>query len=129
MPSKIRKKLNIKDRTNSFGYAFKGIFYALKSEHNIWIHCFFGITAIAFGIWLDINLTEWIFVLIAIGFVFTAEIFNTAIEILVDIVSPEHNPKAGLVKDIAAGAVLIAAITAALIGLFVFGPKIIDLCY
>lgn len=129
MDAKKNKKINIKDRTNSFGYAFKGIVYVLKSEHNIWIHCALGIAAIALGLYLEIKLPEWIFVTLAIGLVFIAELFNTAIEVLVDLVSPEHNPKAGLVKDIAAGAVLIAAITAALIGLFIFGPKIIDLCY
>lgn len=129
MVEKKNKKINIKDRTNSFGYAFKGIVYVIKSEHNIWIHCTLGIAAIALGFYLEIRLPEWIFVTLAIGLVFIAELFNTAIEVLVDIVSPEYNPKAGLVKDIAAGAVLISAITAALIGLFIFGPKIIDLCY
>lgn len=129
MTIKKNKKINIKDRTYSFGYAFKGIAYALKSEHNIWIHCVLAIVAIALGFFLEIKRLEWLFIILSIGLVFIAELFNTAIEALVDLVSPEHNPKAGRVKDIAAGAVLFAAITAALIGLFVFGPKIIDLCY
>lgn len=129
MMIKKNKKINIKDRINSFAYAFKGIAYALKLEHNIWIHCILAIAAIALGFFLEIKLAEWLFIILAIGLVFSAELFNTAIEVLIDFVSPEHNPKAGLVKDIAAGAVLVTAITAALIGLFIFGPKIIDLCY
>ena len=129
MSKKSGKPFRFKDRMKSFGFAFKGIGYALKTQHNIWIHCILAIAAIAFGFWLEISQTEWLFVIFAIGFVLVSELFNTAIEVLVDLISPENNPKAGLTKDIAAGAVLVSAITAALIGLFIFVPKIIDLCF
>ena len=123
------KPFRIRDRAKSFGYAFKGIVSAFKTEANIRIHFILAIAAIAFGFWLNINQSEWLFVILAIGFVLVSELFNSAIEVLVDLVSPEHNPKAGLVKDIAAGAVLVSAIAAAVIGLFIFFPKIIDLCF
>ena len=76
---------------------------------------------------LGLGRTDWLLVIFCIGFVLTAEIFNSAIEVLTDIASPERNSKAGLVKDMAAGAVLIAAITAAIIGLIIFVPKLYDL--
>lgn len=129
MSKKSGKPFRLKDRVRSFGFAFKGIGYTFKTQHNIWIHCFLAVTVIAFGFWLEINRPEWLFVIFAIGFVLVSELFNTAIEVLVDHISPENNPKAGLTKDIAAGAVLVSAITAALIGLFIFVPKIIDLCF
>jgi diacylglycerol kinase len=123
------KPFRMKDRAKSFGYAFKGIGYVLRTQHNFWIHGLITLAVIAFGFWLDISVAEWLFVVFAIGFVLVSELFNTAIEVLVDLVSPERNPQAGLAKDIAAGAVLISAITAALIGLFIFAPKIIHLCF
>ncbi|RLD43421.1 MAG: diacylglycerol kinase family protein [Bacteroidetes bacterium] len=129
MSKKTAKAFRLKDRIKSFGYAFKGIVHALQNEHNLMIHFTLAIAAIAFGFWLNINQTEWLFVIVAIGFVLVSELFNSAIEVLVDLVSPERNPKAGLIKDIAAGAVLISAITAAIIGLFIFIPKIINLCF
>ena len=123
------KPFQIKDRIKSFGYAFKGMGYVIRTQHNIWIHFLISFAVLAFGFWLNISKTEWLFVVFAIGFVLVSELFNTAIEVLVDMVSPEHNPQAGLVKDIAAGAVLLSAITAALIGLYIFVPKIISLCF
>jgi len=129
MAKKPDKPFRIIDRAKSFGYAFKGIGYALKTQHNIWIHYLLAIAVLAFGFWLNVNQTEWILLVFAIGFVLVSELFNTAIEVLVDLVSPEQNPKAGLTKDIAAGAVLVAAITAASIGLIIFIPKIIHLCF
>ena len=129
MAKKPDKPFRIIDRVKSFGYAYKGIGYALKTQHNIWIHCLLTIAVLAFGFWLNVNQTEWILLVFAIGFVLVSELFNTAIEVLVDLVSPEQNPKAGLIKDISAGSVLLSTITAALIGLIIFIPKIIHLCF
>ena len=129
MTDNPEKPFHIKDRVKSFGYAFKGIGYVMRTQHNIWIHMLITLVVLAFGFWFDISKTEWMFVVFAIGFVLVSELFNTAIELLVDLVSPEHNPQAGRVKDIAAGAVLVSAITAALIGLFIFLPKILSLCF
>lgn len=103
----------------------KGIFTAIRTQHNIWVQITVAILVVIAGLWLDISIAEWLFIIFAIGFVLSAEIFNSAIEMLVDLVTPEYNQKAGLIKDMAAGAVLIAAITAAIIGLLVFIPRIL----
>jgi diacylglycerol kinase (ATP) len=77
------------------------------------------------GIWLKANTTEWAILALAIGFVFSAEAFNTALETVVDLVSPDFHPLAGITKDVAAGAVLLAAISSAAAGLIIFVPKIV----
>lgn len=82
-----------------------------------------AVLAILVGIWLKFDLYEWIAIIFCIGLVWAAEIFNTAIEKLVDLVSPEQNPKAGLVKDIASGAVLVTAMMALVIGVFIVTSK------
>lgn len=112
----------LKKRLMSFVYAFKGIGSLLKKEHNAWIHCTaIGVVTIA-GIYFDITSTEWCIVLLCFGMVLAAEGFNTAIERLVNLVSPDFHPVAGDVKDVAAGAVLICAIAAAIIGIIIFFP-------
>jgi len=118
---------SLKSRFKSFGYAFNGIVKTVKNEHNFWIHLVVMFLVIAFGFVFQVSVTEWVFLVFSIGFVLTAEIFNSAIEVLTDFVSPEHNPKAGLTKDMAAGAVLVSAVTAAIIGLIIFAPKLLEL--
>jgi len=113
----------MKKRLLSFKYAFQGLFQLFKGQPNAWIHLVSAITVILAAIWFQLSIIEWMFIILAIGFVFSAELFNTAIEKLVDKVSPEKNPLAGRIKDLAAGAVLVAAITAAAIGLVIFLPK------
>ena len=112
---------------NSFKYAFKGIGSSLKSERNMKIHFAMMVLVIMAGILLNISMWEWITCLILFGLVISLEMVNTAIEIVVDMVSPEYNLKAGHVKDIAAGAVLVNAIVAFIVGLLIFLPKIIGL--
>ena len=109
----------------SFKYAFQGLCHMLKTQHNAWIHIAAMVTVICLSFYFRISRTEWIFVIFAIGFVFAAELINTALERLTDIVSPEKQAQAGQVKDLAAGAVLVAAITALIIGLIIFIPKIL----
>ena len=99
----------------------------IKSQQNAWIHLFIASFVIFAGLFFCISVTEWCFLIFAIGFVLSAEAFNTAIEELTNLVSPKQNPKAGTVKDVAAGAVLITAITAAIIGIIIFLPKVIAL--
>jgi diacylglycerol kinase len=89
------------------------------------IHAIASVMVLAAGFIFDITLTEWCLLMGCIGLVVTSEIFNTAIETLTDLVSPEHNPLAGKTKDLAAGAVLVAAITAAIIGTIIFLPYLI----
>ena len=111
---------------NSFKYAIEGIISSFKTERNMKIHVLAMIVVIALGLFFKLNKVEWCFIIIAIASVISAELFNTAIETVVDMVSPERNPKAKLVKDIAAGAVFIVAIGSAIIGFIIFGPKIIN---
>lgn len=113
-------RFKIKDRLKSFVYAGKGIYAFISKEHNAWIHCTAVVVVTAAGFYFDISKEEWIAIVFCFGLVLAAEAFNTAIEKLVDLVSPEKRPLAGMVKDIAAGAVLICAITAAIIGGIVF---------
>lgn len=112
---------------NSFKYAIEGIISSFKTERNMKIHVLAMTVVIALGFFFKLDKIEWCFIIIAIASVISAELFNTAIETVVDIVSPERNPKAKLVKDIAAGAVLVVAIGAAIIGFIVFGPRVINL--
>ncbi len=118
------ERFSIKKRMKSFAYAFHGFSYLLRDEHNARIHLIAAILAIFLGFILDISNPEWIAIIIAIGFVFAMEMVNSAIEALCDFVSPEHREIIKKAKDVAAGAVLMAAMTAAMIGIIVFGPKL-----
>lgn len=112
-----------------FGHAFNGIAYAARTQLNFRVHLVATIIAVFLGYVLHISAIEWIWIIACIALVLTAELINTAIEILTDMVSPEFNPKAGHVKDAAAGAVLITAIFALITGLIIFLPKIIVLIH
>ena len=113
---------DFKKQLRSFGYAWKGIRCCVGKEQNLSFHLIVTVLTIIAGFLLDITRTDWMIVILCIGVVIAAELFNTAIEKLVDLVSPERHPIAGQVKDIAAGAVLVCAATAAIIGLVVFIP-------
>ncbi|MBM3404118.1 MAG: diacylglycerol kinase family protein [Bacteroidetes bacterium] len=117
------KRFSFAGRRKSFQYAFRGMLYCLKTQHNAWIHALATIVVIAAGFIFSVSPVDWGLLIIVIGLVWIAEMFNTAIERLVDLVSPEHKPAAGKIKDIAAGAVLLAAITAIGIALVVFGRR------
>ena len=111
-------------RLKSFVYAFQGLGSFLKKEHNAWIHCMANVVVVSAGLYYHISTTEWCIVLLCFGLVLSAEAFNTAIERLVNLVSPDFHPIAGDVKDVAAGAVLICAIASAIIGCIIFIPYI-----
>lgn len=113
----------VRKRLASFRFAFKGIAYMMKTQRNAQIHFIAAVAAIVLGFVYKIDFIEWCLVVIAIGLVLMAEMFNTAIEFLIDLVSPEIQNKAGKAKDIAAGAVLITTISAAIIGSIIFLPK------
>ncbi|MBO5250985.1 MAG: diacylglycerol kinase family protein [Bacteroidaceae bacterium] len=112
----------LQKRIKSFGYAFKGIGSLLQKEHNAWIHCSAIVLVTIAGFYFGITPTEWCIVVLCFGIVLAAEGFNTAIERLVDLFSPDYHPIAGDVKDVAAGAVLICALAAAIVGFIVFLP-------
>lgn len=117
---------SIKKRISSFNYAFKGLKYILETQHNFLIHLVIAVLVTAAGLLLDISNLEWCILVIAIAMVLGAEAFNTSLEKLTDILSPEYSIKAGIVKDIAAAAVLITAIASVIIGLIIFLPKILS---
>lgn len=125
---KTRQKRKIKVKTkklvNSFKYAFEGLKASFKTERNMKIHILIMILTIIAGFALKISTLEWIICITLFGIVISAELFNTAIETIVDMITPYREPKAKLAKDISAGAVLVLAISSIIIGLIIFIPKI-----
>jgi len=111
----------------SFGYAFSGLWYALRTQRNVRVHVLIALLAIALGIVLHISAVEFALIFVAITAVFIAEMFNTVFELCVDLASPEYHPLAKIAKDVAAGAVLLNAMLAVVIALFVFGPHLLAL--
>lgn len=114
----------LKKRLNSFRYAFAGIADMTRSQANVKIHLTATVVVILAGCYFGLSRTEWCLIVLAIASVLAAEGFNTALEYLTDLVSPNQHPLAGKAKDVAAGAVLLAAIGAAAVGALVFLPKI-----
>ena len=112
-------------RLRSFGHAFRGLAILLRTQHNARIHAFATILVLAAGALLRISLSEWAVIALAVVCVWVAEALNTSIESLVDLASPDPHPLAGKAKDVAAGAVLIAAIGSLIVGALVFGPHVL----
>ena len=107
-----------------FGYAFHGLWYALRTQRNARVHIAVAILAILVSIFFHISTVEFAMIFVAITGVFVAEMFNTVIEICVDLASPTYHPLAKIAKDVAAGAVLLNAMLSVVIGLFVLGPHV-----
>lgn len=122
-----RKMRKMKKIRNSFKYAIEGIWTSFKTERNMKIHIFIMILVIIAGIILKINKSEWIICIILFAIVIGSELFNTSIETIVDMVMPEKNEKAKIAKDVSAGAVLVVAIGATIIGLVIFVPRILNI--
>ncbi len=120
-----QKEFNLVKRAKSFAHAGRGIGLLLKTTVNAWIHLVAFAVAIILGVYFGITKMEWIMLLIVSGFVLSAEAFNTAIEIDIDLTSPNYHPYARDTKDVAAGAVLIAASTAFIVGIIIFIPYIL----
>lgn len=127
MEIETKNKFTIKSRVQSFTYAIKGIIHAFKHERSIWLQSICAVVTIIAGFVFNISRIEWLAVIVCIGIVFASETMNTAIETIVDFISPEYDKKAGLIKDLAAGAVLITAIMSAVVALVIFTPKIVAL--
>lgn len=117
-------KVKSKKIINSFKYAIQGILTSFKTERNMKIHICIMILVIIVGILFKINKYEWIICVICFAIVIGGELFNTAIETVVDMVMPYKNEKAKLAKDVSAGAVLVLAMGAAIVGFIIFMPKI-----
>src|SRR5215207_6783293 len=117
-------KAFITSRIAAFGHAFRGWGHVLKTQQNAWIHSLIASVVIALGLWLRLTWGDWAILVLTIAIVFTAEFINTAIEAVVDLASPVHHPLAKVGKDVGAGAVLVAALAAALVGLLILGPPL-----
>lgn len=118
----VAKRPDPRRATRSFGHAIRGIFHILRTEQNLQIHVIVAIIVIALSFYLKIGTLDLVAVLLAIGLVLTAEVINTVIEDLIDLIHPGQHPMVGRIKDALAGAVLIAAVIAATVGLLVFLP-------
>ena len=121
----MKKALSIKGLIKSFSYAIDGFKSSFKEEANMKIHIFMAILVIICGFLFRVSRLEWIFLLFAIGLVIGAELLNTGIENLVDLVCKEKNNKAGLIKDVSAAFVMVLAIVSAIVGLIIFIPKLL----
>ena len=122
---KAKQPFSLRARIKSFHYAFQGIITFFKNEHNAWIHALAALCVVGLGFYMNLSLNEWCWISFAIGLVIITEMLNTALESLTDLASPEIHPLAKKTKDIAAGAVLIAALIAVVIGMLIFIPKFI----
>jgi diacylglycerol kinase (ATP) len=123
----MNRQFSFTGRIRSFKYAFVGIWTMLKSQQNAWIHAFATVAVVVAGFVLGISPAEWCWLVLAIIAVWMAEALNTAIEFLADVASPEFNPLVKKAKDVAAGAVLISAIGALIIGIIIIGPYVLKL--
>lgn len=122
----MRSSFSFAARIRSFGYAINGIIAFIKSEHNAWLHLAATIVVISMGIIFSINAMEWVAICIVMGMVWITEMINTCVEKIMDELTNEKRPSIAFIKDVAAGAVLTAAILAVIVAVFVFGNKILQ---
>lgn len=125
LPSALARRF----RLHAFADAGRGLALVLRTQPNARIHLSATVAALAAGAWLGLTSVEWAAIVAAIALVWIAEALNTAVEFTIDLVSPERQRLAGWAKDAAAGAVLLAAAAAALIGLLILGPKLLPLLW
>jgi diacylglycerol kinase (ATP) len=121
-PEPPSPRLFLRKRLKSFGYAFQGLGFMLRTQHNAWVHGLATVVVIVAGWWFHVTTADWRWLICAIAMVWFAEAFNTALEYACDVVSPQHSEAVKRTKDIAAGAVLICALAAAFIGGVTFWP-------
>ena len=114
----------LRSRAQSFRYAFSGWWYVIRTQRNAWIHALVSLLVIGLALWLGIQPLEWAAIILAISMVWTAEFLNTALEVVVDLASPQQHRLARIGKDVGAAAVLIAAASSVAIGLLILGPPI-----
>lgn len=117
-----KKRGSLKD---AFGFAFEGIAYTVRTQHNMRIHLVIALCVLVISLLLRLMPLEWAIILICIGLVLVTEMLNTAIEAIIDLVSPEYHPYAKIAKDIGAGMVVVFSALAAIIGCIVFAMAIL----
>lgn len=111
-------------RLASFRHAFAGWWYVLRSQRNAWIHAVASLAVFIVAFWLELGRIDWVILLLTVALVWAAEFVNTAVEAVVDLLSPDIHPLAKVAKDVAAAAVLIAALAAVGVGLLLLGPPL-----
>jgi diacylglycerol kinase len=114
----------LKSRIRSIRIALDGIKQVIITQQNAKIHAGFSLGVVLLGLLLNISRWEWIALLLVMGLVWSAEIFNTAVEMITDLISPNEDPMIKTIKDISAGGVLVAAFISILVGLILFGPRL-----
>jgi diacylglycerol kinase (ATP) len=114
----------LSSRSRSFGYAFRGWGYVLRTQRNAWIHAVISTAVIIVSFWLRLPARDLAVLLVTIAMVWAAEFFNTAIEAVVDLASPLQHPLAAVGKDVGAAAVLIASLASVGVGLLILGPPL-----
>jgi len=124
---KKENNFNLTDRLRSFRFAFRGILDLIKDEHNFRIHITVLLIVIVAGILLQISVPEWLVIILVSSLVLISESFNSSIEHLADLLKPEEDERIRKVKDIAAAAVLISAVTAVITGFIIFIPYLIKI--
>ncbi|HEY5728944.1 MAG TPA: diacylglycerol kinase family protein [Anaerolineales bacterium] len=117
-------KTFIQARLRSIRHALRGWKFVLQTQKNAWVHSLVTTIVLVMGFWLQLPARDWAVIVLTIAMVFTAEFINTAIEAVVDLASPQKHPLAKVGKDVGAGAVLVAALSAILIGLLILGPPL-----
>jgi diacylglycerol kinase len=116
----------LRSRSRSFRYAFEGWWYVIRTQQNAWIHAVVSFVVVLLGLWLDLPQRDWAVIILAIALVWAAEFFNTALEVIVDLASPEMSHLAKIGKDVGAAAVLIAAGASIIIGFLILGPPFFE---
>jgi diacylglycerol kinase (ATP) len=114
----------LRSRIQSFDHALRGWWYVVRTQQNAWIHVAVTAVVLVLSFWLHLDARDWAVIVLVTALVFTAEFLNTAVEVVVDLASPQMHPLAKVAKDVGAGAVLIAAIAAVLVGLLILGPPL-----
>ncbi len=111
----------------SLNQAWRGMMHTWKTQGHLRFHVVAGFSVLCFAWWSEVTRLEWLILILTIGSVISAEVMNSAIEVVVDMIQPNFHPLAGMAKDIAAGAVLVTAIQAVMIGLIIFCPPLFRL--
>jgi diacylglycerol kinase (ATP) len=123
----MKDTFSLTARLRSFSHAIRGVRIMVNSQHNAWIHALATVVVSILGLCFGLRTSEWCWIVLAIAIVWTAEALNTALEFLMNAATPEYHPLVEKAKDVAAGAVLISAIGAAIIGLIILGPYVLRL--
>lgn len=109
----------------SFSFAYQGLIYCFKTQKNMRVHFFIALVVFMISYWLELEKGEFLIILLTVALVWVAEIINTSLEKIVDLLSPQYHPLAGIAKNVAAGAVLVSAIFAVIVGILIFGEKLL----